>query len=454
VLLLDPNSISSGEVRLRGFPDDLFPTTVAATDTLDQVAMDHVPRWDAPRREAFLDWLRRGGVVHILRGSGGSPIFEGDMAVLNASTQQTRVGAGFVVRHDLTRAEFSESTLKASDFPIRELKANEQQDGVAFYGFDQNLLRSLASLTKPEVAWWLLYLLTIGYLIIIGPVHYRWSRRVDYRLAIGGFLGTVAAFALAFIFAGARGSGEKQTAHTIGIATALGGTRWDVMQWSCAFATSGDYYKITHESPVNFYSATSDTEAINGRIFNGKGGYFEADIPLFSTRPFLHRAVMSGPASDLRVTQWTKESTVVELPESFQLQISEAWLRRDHRFHKLTRDGQRLTTAAKPHSEGEEFFASQVLQAGMYQDWSAREWDISSPVRPLMARFIGDVKGMENPIQSRPLGADHAQVFLWAKAPASFALKAKDFRDEQGWILFVADVFAPDSAPPTPVEKQ
>jgi hypothetical protein len=88
-------------------------------------------------------------------------------------------------------------------------------------------LKGLAALTKPEVAWWLLYLLTIAYLVIIGPVHYRWSRNIDYRLAIGGFLGTVAVFAVAFIIAGRRGSGETQTVNSIAIARALPGGRWD-----------------------------------------------------------------------------------------------------------------------------------------------------------------------------------------------------------------------------------
>src|SRR4030095_6880650 len=99
VLLVDSASPFIGEQRLKGFASDLFPTSVAATDALDQIAIDHVPRWDAPRREAFMDWVRRGGVVHLLRSPSGLPIFDGDLAPLNTTLTKERVGAGTICRH-------------------------------------------------------------------------------------------------------------------------------------------------------------------------------------------------------------------------------------------------------------------------------------------------------------------------------------------------------------------
>src|SRR4030095_8151277 len=190
VLLVDSGSPFIGEQRLKGFASDLFPTSVAATDALDQIAIDHVPRWDAPRREAFMDWVRRGGVVHLLRGPSGLPIFDGDLAPLNTTLTKERVGGGASVCHDIVREACSAEYLQNAGFPPRQKKDPDSQVSYAYMNFDQSTLKGLAALTKPEVAWWLLYLLTIAYLVIIGPVHYRWSRNVDYRIAIGGFLGT------------------------------------------------------------------------------------------------------------------------------------------------------------------------------------------------------------------------------------------------------------------------
>jgi len=87
-----------------------------------------------------------------------------------------------------------------------------------------------------------------------------------------------------------------------------------------------------------------------------------------------------------------------------------------------------------------------------YNDWDSKKWEVSNVFRPLVARYLGDVRGMETSILSRPLGPTHAQAFIWAKAPDSFNLKAKGFGGEKGWALFVIDVFAPEKS--APVEKQ
>jgi hypothetical protein len=126
--------------------------------------------------------------VHVIRGADGYPVFDGDLAVLNTSQPKERVGGGTVARHDTTRAECSAFFLEKAGFAPRGI-LNPPGEYPVLYGFHQGLLQKLASLTKPDVQWWLLYLLTIAYLVVIGPVHYRWSRKVDYRIAIGGFSG-------------------------------------------------------------------------------------------------------------------------------------------------------------------------------------------------------------------------------------------------------------------------
>ena len=144
VLLIDPESAFATTGGLRAFPDDLFPTTVAATDALDAVALDHVPRWEPVRREAFLDWLRRGGTVHLLHGADGQfPQFPEALAMLNGE----RVGAGRVVRHDAVRAAMNDQFLADHGFPAPELRTNAK---VLIYNLEAQLLQKLAALTKPK----------------------------------------------------------------------------------------------------------------------------------------------------------------------------------------------------------------------------------------------------------------------------------------------------------------
>lgn len=442
VFLLDPNGTFASRAPLRAFPEDLFPTSVVLTDGLDQLVLDHVPRWDAPRREAFLDWLRRGGVVHVVRGPSGPPVFEGDLVPLNIASPKERLGAGFIARHDISAEDCNDRFLQSAGFPLRgNLKDPNEYD--IFYGFDSTVLQGLAGMTKPAVQWWLLYLLTIAYLIVIGPVHYRWSRKVDYRVAIGGFLGTVAAFSLAFIFAGSRGTGEIQTAHTIAIAHALGDKRWDVMQWVSAFATTGDKYRLTHPAPWNAYAAPSEAESVNGAVLNGKGGYLEVDIPLYSSRPFVHRGVMPGPSAAAQVLEWKDDRVVVQLPADFPSDFIAARARRGDQFLPLRKEGSNWVCDEKSAvaMDADTFFVREKLQRSMYE--VRGNFEPPSLFMPLAASFYGDVKGFPNRVSRRRMPPDQMQLLLYASAPQSFEMQGKGFHGEKGWVLYIIDLFRP-----------
>lgn len=456
VVLMDAASVFAPSLRLPGFPEDLFPTNVAATDALDQVVFDHAPRWDAPRREAFLDWLRRGGIVHLLRGPEGFPHFDGELAVLNgpagaAETETNRVGSGRVLRHRTERADFDSAALDAAGYPLREFQKQQNQFGASLYRFDQTMLQNLAGLTRPQVQWWLLYLLTIAYLLLIGPGHYFWSRSVDWRLALGGFLGLVTVFALAFIVAGHRGSGESQTSHSLAIARSLGGNRWDVQEWVSAFATRGDYYKLTHAAPLNYYAVPSDSEAVSAKAFGGKDGHLEADIPLYSARPFMHRAAMSGPKADIKVLEWKKDSLVLELPEGFPRESQSPVARFLGRMTPLTREGRRLTwregigQAAPAETD---FFDTRIANHFRDFDSIGRSFAPIAAYYPLLAHFLGEAAALPHPLTKRSLPPDQLQVFIFAETPESFAMKGKGFDHGHGHALYVIDVFRPEATNP------
>ncbi|MEI9896554.1 MAG: hypothetical protein WDN28_22510 [Chthoniobacter sp.] len=71
------NPLTAGGA-LKSFPDPLFPTSAVAAESLDAVVLDHVPNWEAARRDAFLDWVKLGGTVHLLPGTDGAlPVFGG-----------------------------------------------------------------------------------------------------------------------------------------------------------------------------------------------------------------------------------------------------------------------------------------------------------------------------------------------------------------------------------------
>ena len=76
VMLDDPDQSGHGAAPIPRLSDELFPTDVTGLDGLHSVLLDHAPRWEPARRQAFLDWLRCGGVVHVLHGEDGKfPVF-------------------------------------------------------------------------------------------------------------------------------------------------------------------------------------------------------------------------------------------------------------------------------------------------------------------------------------------------------------------------------------------
>ena len=84
VWLRDTDSPFTAGGSLKSFPDQLFPTSAPAAEGLDAVVLDHVPRWEPARREAFLDWVKLGGTVHLLPDAdGASADFRRDLEALD-----------------------------------------------------------------------------------------------------------------------------------------------------------------------------------------------------------------------------------------------------------------------------------------------------------------------------------------------------------------------------------
>ena len=451
VLLLDPQDPFAKTGGLRVFPDDLFPTTVAATDALAAVALDHLPRWEPARREAFLDWLRRGGTVHLLRGADGQfPAFPEALALLNTHPR--------VIRHEITRAELSEQYLTDHGFPAPELRTNSR---TLIYSLEQQLLQILASLTKPKIAWWLIYLLTAAYLIAVGPVHYRWSKKIPWLRSLALFLALVVGFGGAFAFTGRRGAGEKSQIRALAIAHSLGDGRHDVTQWISAFVTRGDTYRLAHAGPANLYATATEFDSVNGTITNGREGHFDVDIPLFSTRPFVHRGVLTSDHTEVSVQECkvnvtgALESLVIAPGAGFPKTVLQAWARYGTLYYNLKldgtywiRDGQGMAESAFFTEEtftrfnasgyaGRAYFGSEEQNDNRDTLWMENAGKI------LIARALGTIEGLPNVITAPALPPDQIQLFLYAPLPDSFRVQDPRFHDQQGRVLYLQDLIKP-----------
>lgn len=462
VLLADPESPGLRATRMRLFAENLFPTTVSATDGLSAVVLDHQPRWDAQRREAFMDWVRRGGIVHLLPGSDGAvPQFSDDFSPLNIITgDRQRVGAGLIARHAITRAEISEQWLKEHGFPPRELKTDGTGNISDPDGF---VLHKLAAITRPNINWALIYGLTVLYVVIIGPVFYLLRKR-NYRLLLGGFLATVALFAWVFTVIGRRGYGEKQIYHSISIARPLGAGRFDVQEWVHAFATSGDIYKFAHGDGSQLYGTGFEGDTVRGEIREGKESHLAADIPLFSSRPFLHRGVMKAEDPALKVEEWlTKEGALnigkeavpplkklrMSAAPEFRKRVFTAMLEYNGRYSDLTLTpgGFELPGNANFKTARDAFGNTNYYDYGGYGGYYGDAENVVRELRALHPYFIclanGEGIHCKKFVPPITQGANRARIFLYAEAPPGFAMKNERFESGKSLVLYVADLFKP-----------
>ncbi len=449
VWLRDADNPFAAAGALKSFPEELFPTTVAATDALSAVVLDHAPRWEPSRREAFLDWLKRGGTVHLLPAADGRyPAFAEGLEALNAEGGETRLGAGRIVRHQVGAREMSEKYLADQGSQPPVLKP-EQSPFV--YDLEGLISQRLSSLTRPTVSWTAIHLLALAYVAVIGPLHYRFRRKLDYRVSILAFLGMVTLFGTLFAVVGRRGYGESQTVNSLTIARALGGGRCDTMQWISAFATIGDLYTLTHDAPANLYGTGWNVDAGGGRILNGKDGSIQLDIPLYSSRTFVHRAVMKGADTTVTVEKREGDSQGLRYVRlrpgpGFPKDFAEIRLLAGNTFYELVMRNGLLEVSNQPAVTMNDYFSRQKMSSlANFNHFGQQESpDGHRDLIPLLAaRALGAPEVFPQTVTETPRANEPWRLCIVAPAPEGFRLRGPGFNHERGWVLYVQDVFQP-----------
>lgn len=444
VVLADLDAASIRALRMPAFHEGNFPPTIAATDALRAVVLDHQPRWDAARREAFLDWVKRGGVVHVIQGpEGGHPQFTDEFAILNSTGARGHVGAGVVVKHPVSRADVTLEYLENSGFPKPET-SNENRG----YGdvSDNGIFRVLGEATKPDISWGTIYGLTFAYIALIGPVFY-FQRRRDYRWLLGGFVATVILFAWVFTIVGRRGYGEKQIYHSVALARAIEGNKWEVRHWMYPFATSGSDYRFSFAGGTHVYGARGNSEAVRASVIQGKDGYFEADIPLFSSRPFQHQGVMTGPKLDWQFEKLVPGDNLTKLREarvkladgSSQVNLHSVTVQIKSQFYSLTKVAEWWTFASANPTDVVRAFGSDGMDPEFDQyGQPARSSFKVSPHR--LASVVSGARDNESYPLGRALEDGWVRVFAYADSGAFFPLSGTDFQPGMNSVLFVQDL--------------
>ena len=453
IMLRPERSVLRGATVVKSFDDALFPTTVTATDGLETVLLDYVPRWQVPRRQALLDWIGRGGTLHLLYDSTGNyPEFTNELSVLNTPQEQFSHGMGRVFRHPVTRQDVDEQFL--DQLPLS--RANEGNSN-RHWQADTGIFNQLRAITKPKHNWYVIHGLSLMYLVLVCPGWYLLGRRrFDYRLSMLSFVAVTCLFSLGFNYVGRRGYGESTAVNAVAVARPLADGHYDVTQWSNAFVTSGDTYLIKHAGSGQLYSTAQQFEAVNGVIDNGLDGVFAVEMPLFSSRTFLHRMKAAGAPLNMTASYTSAKKGIRNITirvEGDLPEFSDARILYEDQLFWLSPSDQGLEISRPIRPQGlpdlvrqSDELAQIYMRPAWYQD---DELDRSVEARysslfPLLITRTLEIQHQQHAAQYR-LPADRARVFLYSTMPEAFHIQSDKLGRQAGRILYTFDLDIADA---------
>ncbi|MFH1300952.1 MAG: hypothetical protein ABIK07_07795, partial [Planctomycetota bacterium] len=290
IILTNTTSLSQSGGKFMRYPEELFPPYVTATDSLDEVILDHVPRWDPVRKVSLMDWLFKGGILHLLPDSSGANLnFTTSMAELNTPQDHFRVGSGLVIRHPVTINKLTESQLvsrvleahsdefaaitgaTSSNEHKKQPTAQQSDDSSYYDDVNTKLLYSISEMTRPDHNWTIIYVMTVLYIFMIFPGCYLFNKRqksYHYRNSLLFLLITVALFSTIFWSVGKRGYGETTTINSLIIAQPLKDDQYDLTCWNNAFVTGGAEYQFSSAGDGIIFTTAQEAEKVRGAIFN------------------------------------------------------------------------------------------------------------------------------------------------------------------------------------------
>lgn len=501
VVLEQSGQIVRPNVGTGGFEEELFPRSVTGCGGLGGVILDHEPRWSESQQQAFLDWIRLGGELHVVQGAAGRfPGLTGLLAVLDRRGGSEKFGAGEIQQHDLPLSSFDRETIRSRilrssrwkrekleflNQGVADVEPIPEAGGNLFSNrnleVDDPLLRNLKQLTRAQHSWVLIHFLSLLFLTLVFPGVW-WlgqSRRGDYRLVFGTLLSTIAVFSLIFLWVGRRGAGESTLVDSLLLAERCEAGKYRVSGWSNVFVTTGGDFELKHEGSGRLYSSGQSSEGMRGIIRSGAEAALIADMPPFSSRTLLSRFEATAPDVQARIRQvqigngqatryeFTSDRLVnkkVELApvlQNLELELTvregemkplASWAVFHQQVYSLNLSDSReaaVGTVASCRLGGQplpQFFRVEDGLMGTLPNFGSygygaemdRKTAYTEGIRMMMQTAL-EFRTTRDVLEFE-LSPDHIRVFVETELPRPFWLQNEQLRKQQGRCLFCLDV--------------
>lgn len=478
VVLTSGDSLSRDRSRFRQFPEALFPPFVTATDSLDEVFLNHLPQWESVRRKSFMDWLYRGGVLHLFPDLTGTNLeFSASMAELNVPLDHFRVGEGLVIRHQGKMNKLNQDKIESilNQIEIDGLSAinvtaptakdrtsdEDQYENYHYYGdMNSNFLGQLTDITRPEHNWELIYLMTFLYIFTIFPGCYFFQKKQKgYRNSLLFLLITVGLFSTIFWTIGKRGYGETTTINSLVIARPLKGNYYDLTCWNDSFVTDGAEYEFSAEGEGVIYTTAQAYEKVRGAIYNGVDGKFFTDIPPFSDRRFMYRIKAPYTKTGFQVLDYqiTKDSALsslkIGLKSNLPENISKMQVFYNHNLYDLKvkqEQGRKLLELDRGRTaliKWKKTFEDEMFYGNPYgYRYRNGDQDASEIYEGLYEPLVMHCMNIrsEDQLGNYQGKLSQIQLYIYCDLPEEFKLRTDVQGLQQGRVLFVTKLALPE----------
>jgi hypothetical protein len=473
VLLYDPEDLQFAGGVLRRFEVNLFPASVTGTDALRGVVMDRPPRWQGARRQAFLDWLGRGGKVFLLQDEQGRfPRFPESLDPLNRGGDRFTVGAGTVQRIAMPVSELTPDFVKqqiltdrvsgAGDERYQQYRRSSQFAGTAplvnrsGWDRDTQMFIDLQTITRFARRWWVIYVLSLAYLFVVLPIVFRIGQEArDYRWVYVALLMSVGLFSYGFASLGRLGASEVNRARSVAVAHQLNEGLFDVTQWTCVGVRTGGEYTVEYSGTGQLYTTSQDMERIDGRIVAGPAAQMDLEIPPASTRTVLSRRRVPAPPLGLRVVMSASDeqglsTLTIETGPQFPADPMTMLAAHGGRICQLQRVGEHLRLIPSTRRPLVSFLTEHLeltqfvgLRAGMMGKRPADSTQSDSKVYEIAMRtLVGNSFGLRERVDLTRLQLPEGvvRVFVYAPQPTELQTDGASFPDTRGYVMYCVDL--------------
>ncbi|MDZ4816741.1 MAG: hypothetical protein SGI71_10785 [Verrucomicrobiota bacterium] len=323
IFLQARDDLTSPAVGLKRMSEDVFPLYPIGLDQMRSVVLDHTPDWDSTRKANFMQWLERGGVLHVLNDSvGRPPEFNGDLGPLNQPLGvETQLN---LFRHALTKNEFHASILSQQELAAPLITLDYKTT-------IEELMNTLVlDAVKPTFNWGIISLLVMVYFICAGPVaiHYGFKHK-KYRKSLGYICSLSVVFSLAFILLGWQGPKKKCEVFSLLNAVQWSPGTFETTSYTGLAVGKGGSYTVRYRKPLLSAFAVLGFRQSGVLIHQGTESALAMDIPRMSTKYFMHKGIIKDQPYEFEIIKTDEPRLEVKLKADNPLGVMpvyQAWI--------------------------------------------------------------------------------------------------------------------------------